>query len=121
MIGDAGDAGVSTSSTRRAREGGASTSGAQRAGAGGSSQRDRSTARKGPPSTAGAGAAAAGAIEDLREGDDATDDVSFSGGFSIPSRIYTQLFPYQQVGVKWLWELHTQRAGGALPLFSPPV
>jgi hypothetical protein len=44
--------------------------------------------------------------------------VRFDGGFSIPARIYGQLFPYQQVGVKWLWELHTQRAGGMLPQCS---
>ena len=26
----------------------------------------------------------------------------------------SRLFPYQQTAVKWLWELHTQQAGGIL-------
>ena len=30
------------------------------------------------------------------------------------SDIYTRLFDYQKTGVKWLWELHTQRAGGII-------
>lgn len=41
-------------------------------------------------------------------------DVVFDGGFRIPGRIYGRLFPYQQTGVKWLWELHNQRAGGII-------
>lgn len=28
--------------------------------------------------------------------------------------IYDRLFDYQKTGVKWLWELHTQRAGGII-------
>jgi hypothetical protein len=41
--------------------------------------------------------------------------VRIDGGFSMPAALYDRLFPYQQVGVKWMWELHLQRAGGALP------
>lgn len=38
--------------------------------------------------------------------------IHFDGGFQLPASTYDRLFPYQQVGVKWLWELHLQRAGG---------
>ncbi|GIM09327.1 hypothetical protein Vretimale_13236, partial [Volvox reticuliferus] len=31
-----------------------------------------------------------------------------------PSWLYGRLFDYQQTAVKWLWELHTQQAGGIL-------
>jgi SNF2 family DNA or RNA helicase len=47
------------------------------------------------------------------------DMVRFDGGFALQASTYDRLFPYQQVGVKWLWELHVQRAGGELP--SPMV
>ena len=36
----------------------------------------------------------------------------FDGGFQIPTCIYHKLFPYQRTGVKWMWELHCQEAGG---------
>mmetsp|Transcript_479 Transcript_479/g.1059 ORF Transcript_479/g.1059 Transcript_479/m.1059 type:complete len:1112 (-) Transcript_479:25-3360(-) len=39
---------------------------------------------------------------------------SFEGGYKIPTRIYSRLFGYQQTGVKWLWELHCQEAGGII-------
>lgn len=42
--------------------------------------------------------------------------VSFDGGLSLPAPLYDRLFPYQQVGVQWMWELHLQRAGGTLLL-----
>jgi len=28
--------------------------------------------------------------------------------------LHSRLFPYQQTGIKWLWELHQQSAGGIL-------
>eukprot|EP00803_Ostreobium_quekettii_P007583 evm.model.scf_983.2 EVM.evm.TU.scf_983.2 scf_983:13173-28199(-) len=40
------------------------------------------------------------------------DFVAYDGGFRIPSVIHSALFDYQKTAVKWLWELHTQRAGG---------
>lgn len=43
----------------------------------------------------------------------AVDVVTFDGGFQLPASLFNRLFPYQQVGVQWLWELHLQRAGGA--------
>jgi DNA excision repair protein ERCC-6 len=45
-------------------------------------------------------------------GDFREDDVVFEGGFRVPGPLYWRLFDYQQTGVKWMWELHTQRAGG---------
>ena len=40
--------------------------------------------------------------------------VTYDGGFRIPHQIYSRLFGYQRTGVKWLWELHSQRAGGII-------
>ncbi|EFJ53228.1 hypothetical protein VOLCADRAFT_120230 [Volvox carteri f. nagariensis] len=48
------------------------------------------------------------------EEEEEEEDVVFEGGFRVPSRLYGRLFDYQQTAVKWLWELHTQRAGGIL-------
>lgn len=52
--------------------------------------------------------------EDLKSDNDDSVDVTFEGGFTIPGTIFSKLFDYQKTGVKWLWELHTQRAGGVL-------
>ncbi|WPT17739.1 DNA excision repair protein CSB [Picochlorum sp. SENEW3] len=41
-------------------------------------------------------------------------DVVFQGGYRIPEYIYSKLFDYQRTAIKWLWELHTQRAGGIM-------
>lgn len=40
--------------------------------------------------------------------------VEIEGGLKIPGRLYDSLFPYQQTGLKWLWELHCQRIGGII-------
>ncbi|KAL3138902.1 hypothetical protein ABBQ32_005724 [Trebouxia sp. C0010 RCD-2024] len=45
---------------------------------------------------------------------DMEEDVVFDGGYQVPGGIYSRLFDYQKTGVKWLWELHTQRAGGII-------
>lgn len=42
------------------------------------------------------------------------DDVVLDGGLRIPAKIYNKLFDYQKTGVKWLWELHCQKAGGII-------
>ena len=44
--------------------------------------------------------------------DDDGEVEEFDGGFQIPSCIFHKLFPYQRTGVKWMWELHCQEAGG---------
>ncbi|NXJ46487.1 ERCC6 protein, partial [Spizaetus tyrannus] len=41
-------------------------------------------------------------------------DAEFEEGFKIPGFLFKKLFKYQQTGVRWLWELHCQQAGGIL-------
>ncbi|XP_015722310.1 DNA excision repair protein ERCC-6 isoform X2 [Coturnix japonica] len=41
-------------------------------------------------------------------------DTEFEEGFKIPGFLFKKLFKYQQTGVRWLWELHCQQAGGIL-------
>ncbi|NXT51349.1 ERCC6 protein, partial [Pluvianellus socialis] len=41
-------------------------------------------------------------------------DTEFEEGFKVPGFIFRKLFKYQQTGVRWLWELHCQQAGGIL-------
>ncbi|NXT81239.1 ERCC6 protein, partial [Zapornia atra] len=41
-------------------------------------------------------------------------DTEFENGFKIPGFLFKKLFKYQQTGVRWLWELHCQQAGGIL-------
>ncbi|XP_036403368.1 DNA excision repair protein ERCC-6 [Megalops cyprinoides] len=41
-------------------------------------------------------------------------DVEFDEGFKMPGFLWKKLFKYQQTGVRWLWELHCQQAGGIL-------
>jgi DNA excision repair protein ERCC-6 len=45
---------------------------------------------------------------------DSGDDVIFDGGFVLPACIYDRLYSYQRTGVRWLWELHKQNAGGII-------
>ncbi|KAH7330876.1 hypothetical protein KP509_20G006100 [Ceratopteris richardii] len=55
-------------------------------------------------------------IRDVREsdGEENIQDILLEGGLRIPSLIYGNLFDYQRTGVKWLWELHCQKAGGII-------
>ncbi|NWX51873.1 ERCC6 protein, partial [Steatornis caripensis] len=41
-------------------------------------------------------------------------DTEFEEGFKVPGFLFKKLFKYQQTGVRWLWELHCQQAGGIL-------
>ncbi|KAK6187270.1 hypothetical protein SNE40_005335 [Patella caerulea] len=53
--------------------------------------------------------------EELRRqelGDVEDEDEEFDGGLVVPGRIWSKLFKYQRTGVRWLWELHGQEAGG---------
>jgi DNA excision repair protein ERCC-6 len=75
---------------------------------------------------AGAAAAAAGGVSAARADDTAAAeadgttaaepgvDAVFDGGFKVPGSIWSALFGYQRTCVKWLWELHNQRAGGII-------
>ncbi|KAM6916133.1 DNA excision repair protein ERCC-6 isoform 2-T2 [Xenentodon cancila] len=55
--------------------------------------------------------------EQKRERDEElTDDsdVEFDEGFKVPGFLWKKLYKYQQTGVRWMWELHCQQAGGIL-------
>ena len=57
------------------------------------------------------------AMEEADEGEESVEeveDVEFSGGLSIPGDTYERLLPHQKTCLKWLWELHCQRAGGII-------
>ena len=38
--------------------------------------------------------------------------VKLEDGFQIPKKIWDKLYPFQQTGVQWLWELHQLGCGG---------
>ena len=39
-------------------------------------------------------------------------DTVFEDGYRVPGDVYPSLFDYQKTGVRWLWELYSQRVGG---------
>ncbi|KAH9520103.1 DNA excision repair protein ERCC-6 [Bulinus truncatus] len=41
-------------------------------------------------------------------------EYQFDGSFQVPKKLWKKLFPYQKTGVRWLWELHCQQAGGII-------
>lgn len=47
-------------------------------------------------------------------GSSSNDDIVFDGGMRVPAFLYEKLFDYQRTGLKWLWELYAQRAGGII-------
>ncbi|XP_076830687.1 DNA excision repair protein ERCC-6 [Brachyhypopomus gauderio] len=51
-----------------------------------------------------------------RAGEDESEesDAEFDEGFKMPGFLWKKLFKYQQTGVRWMWELHCQQAGGIL-------
>lgn len=38
--------------------------------------------------------------------------IKFEGGYKVPLRLYSNLFPYQRTCLNWLWELYCQKKGG---------
>ncbi|XP_014378988.1 DNA excision repair protein ERCC-6 isoform X1 [Alligator sinensis] len=50
----------------------------------------------------------------MAEEDSDESDAEFEEGFRVPGFLFKKLFKYQQTGVRWLWELHCQQAGGIL-------
>ena len=46
--------------------------------------------------------------------EDFGEDAVFDGGLRVPSKVWARLFPYQQTGLRWLWELHNQDSGGVI-------
>lgn len=56
-------------------------------------------------------------MRDMAEKDDEDERPGlshFSGGLEIPAWINDKLFGYQRTGLRWLWELHLQEAGGII-------
>ena len=57
-------------------------------------------------------------MKDMAERDDDTHEdampgpVMHDGGLVIPGWMNNRLFGYQRTGVRWMWELHRQEAGG---------
>jgi len=41
-------------------------------------------------------------------------DLELEGGFFIPYELNANLFEYQRTGVRWLWELFSQKTGGII-------
>ncbi|KAJ1486522.1 P-loop containing nucleoside triphosphate hydrolase protein [Baffinella frigidus] len=56
--------------------------------------------------------------EDSEESDKEEEEeekfVEFDGGYKIPQPLFERLFKYQQTSIKWMWELHSQEAGGII-------
>ena len=49
----------------------------------------------------------------LKDGDEENSmPVIFPGGLFVPSWVYKKLFSYQRTGLRWMWELFQQSAGG---------
>ncbi|KAL4452053.1 hypothetical protein ABPG75_007715 [Micractinium tetrahymenae] len=98
---------------RRLRKAAAGGSAAQHAaGAGGGGEDLEDELSEGTAGLQASGeAAVSGSGSEEEEGE---DDVVFEGGYRLPADLYGRLFDYQRTAVKWMWELHTQRAGGII-------
>ena len=48
------------------------------------------------------------------ESEEEEEDITFQGGLRLPSGTYARLLEHQRTSIKWLWELHCQRAGGII-------
>lgn len=58
-----------------------------------------------------------GKMQVMAEGDDEQDGlppgaIMHDGGLVVPGWINNRLFGYQRTGLRWMWELHRQEAGG---------
>ncbi|KAK7506355.1 hypothetical protein BaRGS_00002467, partial [Batillaria attramentaria] len=42
------------------------------------------------------------------------EEEEFEGGLVVPRKVWKKLYKYQKTGVRWLWELHCQQAGGII-------
>lgn len=56
----------------------------------------------------------AGADEDDDESDGEERFETFPGGYKISHKVWNKLFQYQQVTVRWLWELKQKKCGGII-------
>ncbi|PVD37640.1 hypothetical protein C0Q70_00237 [Pomacea canaliculata] len=53
-------------------------------------------------------------IQQQRKEQDDSGDEEFEGGLIVPGKLWKKLYKYQKTGVRWLWELHMQQAGGII-------
>lgn len=53
-------------------------------------------------------------VELTRNYTSAHEEVAITQEFKMPKNMYDQLFDYQKTGVRWMWELHKQGAGGII-------
>ncbi|KAL3875967.1 hypothetical protein ACJMK2_033861 [Sinanodonta woodiana] len=53
-------------------------------------------------------------LKEKGEISESDSDETFDEGLRVPGSIWNRLFNYQKTCVKWLWELHTQEAGGII-------
>lgn len=49
---------------------------------------------------------------DFSDNEDSDDEVVVEDDFVLPKKTWNKLYRYQRVGVRWLWQLHNQQAGG---------
>ena len=69
-------------------------------------------ASSGAPRASGSRGGSPASSSSPDEDSDDDEDVAFDGGLRLPARTYANLLEHQRTSVKWLWELHCQRAGG---------
>lgn len=50
----------------------------------------------------------------LSGNDDPNELHELQNGLRVPNYIWKQLYKYQKIGIKWLWELHQTKSGGLL-------
>lgn len=53
-------------------------------------------------------------MEERDEAETPPGTVTYDGDLVIPGWMNNRLFPYQRTGVRWMWELHMQEAGGVV-------
>lgn len=53
-------------------------------------------------------------INNLEDENGIIQYTELDGGFKLPTKIWNKLYPYQQAGIEWLWELHRNSSGGIL-------
>ncbi|XP_076331442.1 DNA excision repair protein ERCC-6-like isoform X2 [Tachypleus tridentatus] len=53
-------------------------------------------------------------LQEYGEADESDEMVEVGKGFYLYGELYQKLYPYQHVGLLWLWELYRKRKGGIL-------
>lgn len=53
-------------------------------------------------------------MKERDEEEESPGEEVYEGGLTIPAWVNDRLFPYQRTGLRWMWELHRQQAGGII-------